>query len=177
MLLDVFAEHLRRRGRPTADFSLLDVEPTEMLLLLAASWGLNPEPSMNTASLWRTLTDRLIEYRYQRLEPVVLLDDADQANPEVQRHIARLARFDTSPDARLSIVLAGRNEGIARLDQSLASLTDLRIEGRALAANGNGAIRQQPLEQSGPPHAGVHPHRRSIGCKKSRTAYPAALPR
>lgn len=128
LLLDVFAEHLRRHGRPTADFSLLDVEPTEMLLLLAASWGLNPTPSMNTASLWRMLTDRLIEYRYQRIEPVVLLDDADQTNSEVQRHIARLARFDTSPDARLCIVLASRNEGIARLDQSLSSLADLRIE-------------------------------------------------
>lgn len=128
LLLEVFAEQLRRRGRPTADISLLEVEPTEMLWLLAASWGLNPVPSLNTASLWRILTDRLLEYRYQQLEAVVLFDDADHASAAVQGHIARLARFDASPDARLSIVLAGRNDGIARLDESLTSLTDLRID-------------------------------------------------
>lgn len=128
LLLEVFANQLRRHSRPTADISLLDVEPTEMLWLLAAAWGLNPESSLNTASLWRMLTDRLIEYRYQQLEAVVLFDDVDQAHPAVQGHIARLARFDTSPDARLSIVLAGRNEGMARLNESLTTLTDLRID-------------------------------------------------
>ena len=46
----------------------------------------------------------------------------------MQRHVARLARFDTSPEARLSIVLAGRNEGMVRLDESLLTLTDLRID-------------------------------------------------
>jgi len=128
LLLEVFAAQLRRRGRPTAKISLLDVEPTEMLWLLAAEWGLNPGPSRSTAALWRMLTDRLIEHRYQQLETVLLFDDADQANRAVLRHVARLARYDTSPEMRLSIVLAGRNEGMARLDESLLGLTDLRID-------------------------------------------------
>ncbi len=128
LLLEVLTHQLRRLGRPMANISLLDVEPTEMLWLLAAEWGLNPEPSLSTAALWRMLTDRLIEYRYQQLETVVLLDDADLANRAVQRHVARLARFDTSPEARFTIVLAGRNEGMVHLDESLLALTDLRID-------------------------------------------------
>ncbi len=128
LLLEVFADGLRRRGWPVAKISLLDVEPTEMLYLLATEWGLNPEPTQSTAGLWRMLTDRLIEYRYQQMETVILLDDADLADRAVQRHVARLARFDTSPEMRLSIVLAGRNEGMARLDGSLTALIDLRID-------------------------------------------------
>ncbi len=128
LLLEVFAARLSRLGRPTAKISLLDVEPTEMLWLLAAEWGLNPRPSWSAGELWRALGDRLTEYRYQRLEAVVLLDDADQAREGALQHVARLARFDVSPEARLSIVLAARNEGVARLDESLLGLTDLRIE-------------------------------------------------
>jgi general secretion pathway protein A len=114
--------------RPVAKLSLLAVEPAEMLRMLAEQWGLNPEPSASTAWLWRALGDRLIEYRYQQLEAVVLLDDADQADRGVLEHVARLARFDPSPEMRLTIVLAGRNEGMARLWQPLLDLADLRID-------------------------------------------------
>jgi len=128
LLLEVFADQLRRRGCPVAKVSLLDVDPMEMLWLLATEWGLNPEPSSSAAALWRAVGDRLTEYRYQQLEAVILLDDADQADYDVWMHVARLARFDPSPDMRLSIVLAGRNDIMARLGDSLAGLADLRID-------------------------------------------------
>jgi general secretion pathway protein A len=128
LLLEVFADQLRRQGRPVAKLSLLDVEPTEMLCLLAGQWGLNPQPSQSTAALWRALTDRLTEYRYQQLKAVILLDDADQADRAALQHVARLARFDLSPEMRLCIVLAGRNEGMARLGEPLLGLAELRID-------------------------------------------------
>ncbi len=128
LVLEVFADQLRRQGWPVAKFSLLAVEPAEMLGMLADQWGLNPEPSASMAWLWRAIGDRLIEYRYQQLETVVLLDDADQAGREVLEHVARLARFDRSPETKLTIVLAGRNEGMARLWPPLLELADLRID-------------------------------------------------
>ena len=111
-----------------AKLSLLDVEPTEMLWLLACQWGLNPAPTASAAGLWRAIGDRLCEYRCQQWEAVVLLDDAHRADPQVMQHVTRLARFDPSPEMRLTIVLAGRNEGMARLGESLLGLAALRIE-------------------------------------------------
>ena len=45
LLLEVFAEQLRRHARPVAKLSLLGVEPAEMLWLLAAEWGLSLDPT------------------------------------------------------------------------------------------------------------------------------------
>jgi general secretion pathway protein A len=128
LLLEVFAQQLRRKGCSVASLSLLDVEPTEMLYLLATEWGLTVGWPQSTAALWRALTDRLAENRYQLLHTVVLLDDADQADARVLQHINRLARFDMSPEMRLTIILAGRNEGVAKLGESLLGLAELRID-------------------------------------------------
>jgi general secretion pathway protein A len=128
LLLEVFAAQLRRRGRPVATLSLLGIEPVELLWLIATGWGMSVEPTQSLARLWRAVTDRLIEYRYQQLEAVVLFDDADQASHELLRHVTRLAAVDPSPESRLTLVLAGRNEGIVKLGTRLLDLADLRID-------------------------------------------------
>jgi type II secretory pathway predicted ATPase ExeA len=128
LLLEVFARQLCRRPAAVARLSLLDVEPTEMLWLLASQWGVNPALGQSTAALWRSLCDRLIEYRCQQLEAVILLDDLEQADREVLQHVARLARFDPTPEMRLTIVLAGRNQIMASLGEPLLGLADLRID-------------------------------------------------
>jgi general secretion pathway protein A len=127
LLLKVFARQLCRRPAAVAKLSLLDVEATEMLCLLAGEWGLNPAPAQSAATLWRSLCDRLIEYRYQQVEAVILLDDADQAGRDVLLHLGRLARFDFTPEMRLTIILAGRNQITASLGEPLLGLIDLRI--------------------------------------------------
>ncbi len=127
MLLEVFAAHCRRQGWPVALVSMLDVEPTEMLWLLASQWGLSVEPASTAASLWRAVGDLLIASRYQQLETVVLADDVDQADPAVLQHLARLARFDPSAESRLTVVLAGRNEAMSRLGEPLVGLAELQI--------------------------------------------------
>ena len=128
LLLDIFAQQLRRRARAVACLSLLDVEPSEVLWRLASAWGLNPPASWSTTWFWRAIEDRLFEYRCQQIEAVVLFDDADQADPRAWQHVARLARFDTSSQTWLTLVLAGRNEGMARLGESLVELAELRID-------------------------------------------------
>lgn len=128
LLLEVFAEQLRRSGRPLAKMSLLGVEPAELLWQVATQWGASLDPTQSIAAIWRAVTDRLVEYRYQQLEAVVLLDDADQANAQVLQHVTRLACFDPSPATRLTLVLAGRRAGMSKLGERLLDLVDLRID-------------------------------------------------
>jgi general secretion pathway protein A len=128
LLMEVFAQQLRGHAHPVAKLHLLGVQPAEMLCLLAAQFGLNSDPSASPAVLWRALSDRLIEYRYQQLQTVVLLDDADLATGQVLIQVARLAHHDPSPEARLTLVLAGRRERVRRLGEPLLDLADLRID-------------------------------------------------
>ena len=128
LLLEVFAEQLRRAAQPVAKISLLGIEPAEMLRLLAAGWGVCLEPTRSMASLWRAVSDRLVEFRYQQLNAVALLDDVEQADRHVLQQVARLVRFDPSPESRLTLVLSGRNEGLAKLGEPLLGRVELRID-------------------------------------------------
>jgi general secretion pathway protein A len=128
MLLAAFAEQLRNRGLPVAYIGLLSVEPAEMLFLLATGLNLNPDPCTSTIALWRAITDRLLEFYYQKLDAVILLDDADRAGNEVLAQVARLARCDGSNKARLTLILAGQHEKMGRLGDQLLELAELRIE-------------------------------------------------
>jgi general secretion pathway protein A len=128
LLLDVFAQQLRQRGRPVARLSLLGSDADEFLWQLATAWGLNPAFATPVGAIWRLLNDRLSEFRYQQLETVALFDDVDQADAAVLTHVARLARCHTVSDLRLTLVLAGRPEGIRKLDAHLLDLVELRID-------------------------------------------------
>ncbi|MGD0898662.1 MAG: AAA family ATPase [Thermoguttaceae bacterium] len=128
LLLEVFADEVRRRGRSVAKLNLVGMEPAEVLWSLASQWGSRLEPSESAAVVWRALEDRLTESRYQQTGLVVLLDDADQAGRGVLPHLVRLAKWDCSPESRLTLILAGRREGIGRLGDPLLDLAELRID-------------------------------------------------
>jgi type II secretory pathway predicted ATPase ExeA len=128
LLFEVLAGQLRRASRQVAKLSLLGITPSELLWRMASSWGVSLNPTPSIARLWRAVTDRLIENRYQQIATIVLLDDADQADPQALQHVTRLAGFDPSPDQRLTIVLASRNDGMATLGNRLLEMADLRID-------------------------------------------------
>ena len=128
LLLEVFGQGLRRRGTPVAQVNLLGVEPREMLSLVAQGWGLNPTSNLSLGSLWRMVTDRLVEYRYQELTATLLLDDANQASLEVITQVARLAKRDAAARSALTIVLASREDRLSRLGLDLLELAELRID-------------------------------------------------
>jgi len=128
LVLEAFAEQLRRRSLPVAKICLLGIEPAELLFLLALGLKLNPEPTTSMAKLWRMITDRLTEYYYQKVETAVLLDDADYADQQVLAQISRLAKYDTAGNANLTIVVAGRRENMNRLGDCLLDLAELRID-------------------------------------------------
>jgi type II secretory pathway predicted ATPase ExeA len=128
LVLQVFADRLRRSGRPVAAAGLVGIEPRELLWQLAAGLGLHPEPSLPPWGLWRLLSDRLSEYRYQHLQAVFLLDDADHASAEVLTQVMRLVKCDPGVGSGLTVVMAGQEQRIGRLGADLLELAELRID-------------------------------------------------
>ena len=127
-LLHLLAERLRRGGQPVAAVGLVGVEPSELLWLLANGLGLNPERALPLSALWRLLSDRLTEYRYQHLQAVFLLDDADLAPPEVLTQVVRLVKCDPRATSPLTVILAGQEGRTGRLGADLLELAELRID-------------------------------------------------
>ena len=127
-VLEVFASRLRGQGSPVAAVSAFGVESVEFLGQVAVGFGLNPGPGLATAGLWRLLSDRIAEFRYQRMETVLLVDDADSAGRDVVVQLTRLAKSDPGPDSLLTIVLAGQPDRIGRLGPGLLELAELRID-------------------------------------------------
>lgn len=128
LLLEVFAAQLRKRGIPVANASLVGMEPPESLQRISLGLGLSAGRGETTTYLWRRLSDRLSEFRYQKMPAVVLLDDIDQASPAVLAQVTRLAQYDRSPDTRLTMVLAGQPGRMSRIGATLAELVELRID-------------------------------------------------
>jgi type II secretory pathway predicted ATPase ExeA len=127
-LLEMFAGELGERGLPVAKVNLMGVDRSEMLWLIAGELGLNPNCELTFPSLWRLVTDRLKEYRYQKMDTVLLLDDADRASEEVLVQVVRLAQFDRSPEAQLTMVASGCPGRIGGLGESLLEQAELRID-------------------------------------------------
>jgi len=128
LLLEIFARQLRYAGCLVSQVSLLGLEPHGLLWQLAADWGLNPERTDGSFELWRAISDRLAENRWQGLRTVALFDDADDASPEVLDQVSRLCRAAPSSDARLTLVLAGRTERVSLFGRRILELADLRID-------------------------------------------------
>ena len=149
LLLEVFARQLRRSGLPVAKLSVLGLEPFDTLALIAAGFALNPDPGDSAARLWRMVTDRLSEFRYQQLDATLLLDDADRASRPVLDLITRLAQHDTSPESRLTIVMAGQREQMGRLGDRLLGLAELRIDIEPWEASDTEDYLKSSLAQAG----------------------------
>ncbi len=128
LLLEVFAAQLRKKWIPAAYLSLVGLEAPELLQRVALGLGLNGERGDSTVYLWRRVLDRLLEFRYQQQAVAILLDDIDQASPPVLDQVTRLAQHDRTPQSRLTIVLAGRNDRLSRIGPTLAELAELRID-------------------------------------------------
>jgi type II secretory pathway predicted ATPase ExeA len=128
LVLQVLSDQLRQQGRHAALLDLVGCDENEFLWSLACRLGMNPPVSAPRVALWRQVTDRLREHRYQQLSTVILLDDADGGSGQVLAQVLRLLQADPSTAARLTIVLASDPRRQERLGERLLDLTDLRIE-------------------------------------------------
>lgn len=127
-VLRAAARQLRQLGCQVAYVSLMDVGGQEFLAHLAGGWGVWSDASVSSWKQWQAIADRLVEHRCLGVSSVALLDDVDRAESEVLAHVHRLAATEPAGDARPTVILSGRPEGLARLDRRLLELVDLRIE-------------------------------------------------
>jgi len=149
LVLEVFAAQRRSAGRPVVKISLLGMDRLELLCSVSTELGTCPRAPLAFSSLWRGVSDRLVENRYQGLETVLLLDDADRAGRDVLAQVARLANHDLTPDSRLTIVLAGRRERMGRLGHALLELAELRIDLEAWEPSDTESYLKASLAQAG----------------------------
>jgi general secretion pathway protein A len=149
LLMELFAHQLRRAGCPVAGMSLVAVGPVEFLCLVAEGLGLYPRREESIPKLWRMVTDRIAELRYQQTPTVLLLDDADEAPGPVLAQLTRLARHDFSPESWLTMALAGEPERIGHVGRQLLELAELRIDIEPWNAVETAAYLTSRLEKAG----------------------------
>ena len=128
MLVKVFAGELERSGAQVVQINLLGVDAYEFIWTLSDRLGLNPTTQAPSFQLWRMVNDRLAENRFQQVPTVVLLDDADEAEAEVLCCVTRLAQSESSPEARLTIVLCADILRMVLIGARLIELSELRVE-------------------------------------------------
>ncbi len=149
LLLEIFASQLCRRGPVVARVSLTGISGDEMLWSLAAQFGRNLDRCDSTPSLWRALSDRLAAFRYQQVDAVILIDDADRAENSVVPHLIRLAKLEPSPQPRLTLILAGDRLTIGQLGNTLLGLSELRIDLEAWQLDDIAGYLDHSLRQAG----------------------------
>lgn len=148
-LLARLAAEVAHAGGTVAALSAIAVDADELLWQAAAELGANPNPGDPTFLLWRTLTDRIAELRYQRTTTLLLVDDAHRATPAALAVIERLVHCETTPEATLTIVLATNGADAARLGDGLLSAADLRVDLSPWSELDTAQYVQQALTESG----------------------------
>jgi type II secretory pathway predicted ATPase ExeA len=122
------ARQLSKQGHTVAQVDALGITARELLWQTAAGLGATPADDADTARLWRLVADRVAENRLQQVSSVLLVDDAGQVGPDILTQLVRLARLDTEPTARWTIVLAVEPLQASRWSETVRDLIDLRID-------------------------------------------------
>ena len=149
LLLEILASQLRRHGPVVARVNLTGISGDEMLWSLAAQFGRSLDRCDSTPVLWRALSDRLAAFRYQLVDAVILIDDADRAGNSVVPHLIRLAKLESAPQPRLTLILAGDRLTIGRLGDTLLGLSELRIDLTAWQPDDIAGYLDSSLRQAG----------------------------
>ena len=176
LLLEVFAEQLRRTARPVGQAESAGRRSGRDARAAGGRVGIEPRAVGFRGRLWRAVTDRLIEYRYQQLEAVVLLDDADQADPQVlaTRQLVWPASIPrpSAADHRVGRPQRGDVEPGPVAPGSGRS-ADRR---RALGAERDARVRQHLVGPGRAARRRSLPSRPWPGCTSFPAAFPAASP-
>lgn len=149
MLLDVFARQLGIVTNQHAMVNLVGLDTHAFLWQLTGQLGIDAAPRASAFALSRKLIDHIVANRYQRIGTVLLLDDADEAHPEVLDQIARLAQIDVSCEASLTIALTTQPMRVGALGTRLLELAELRIDLDGWEAEDTAAFVKSALALAG----------------------------
>lgn len=127
-LLRSVAATLTREGASVTSVDAMALSSRELLYQLASGLSASPDLTDDSPRLWRVIEDALAHHRWQGRDAVLLVDEADQAGPDLMRHLVRLAGLEANADAHWTIILATDALRLSQLDASLLQLIDLRID-------------------------------------------------
>ncbi|MCS7305015.1 MAG: AAA family ATPase [Thermoguttaceae bacterium] len=127
LLLEVFAEKLRRAGQPVARICPAGAQCAELLCDLLIALGRLPKPRNPVSSLWQQVGDRLREACLIGQSVVILCDQMESATQDIWQTINRLLGYIDRPECAATVVLAGRSQ-MLRLGHELLSKIDLPIQ-------------------------------------------------
>jgi type II secretory pathway predicted ATPase ExeA len=149
LLLEIFASELGSNKHQWALLGLLGIGRREFLWQLAGELGIESRRTAGEAVLHRAIDDHLIANRFQQLSTVLLLDDVDEAAPEVLSEVVRLALYNQTHDAGLTIVLAAHPERLSRLGDRLLELAELRVDLLGWEVDDTAALLKKSLADAG----------------------------
>ncbi len=150
MLLEVFAKQIGVIQREHALINLMGTDRSEFLWLLTGQLGAsNVASATSPFALYRNLSDHILANRFQKIETILLLDDADEADEEVLEEILRLSTLSQTHDALLTIVLTARPDRLRRLGSRLLELAELRVDIDPWERDDTAAFIKQALAAAG----------------------------
>lgn len=127
-ILEHLAKKVTRQGNVAISLNLLGVSESEFVVSLAQQLGFHAADTMPVSALWRGIFDRLVTNQYQQRATILLLDDVQDAHPDVLRAIGRISQWNPAHHTRVTILMATTPAGVARIGRRLLDLCDLRIE-------------------------------------------------
>ncbi len=128
LVLDVAALQLRRLNCHVVKMNAVGLGSTEFVWRLSSALGHTLSATAAPFECWREIQDHLVACRYQHLQTILMLDDADEMSLDLQSALCRLAIADNHPDTRLTIILAAQPQRTSRFGTKLTELCDLRTE-------------------------------------------------
>ncbi len=128
LLTCVFAEQCRKAGHAVAQVDLLGLSTREFYWQLGNKLQAAVRAEDDMLRLFRQLTDRLQENALQNKQTVLLLDDLDQAGPDLLNQVQRLLRTEAANAGWLTLIATTGPTQIRRLGQGLLDQVDLRID-------------------------------------------------
>ncbi len=127
-VLQHFARQMTRTGYSARWLSLLGIGLDEFTTQLARLLGGMHVPHGGTVAHWTSILDRLAVHAFQSHGILLLLDDVDQAKPDVQIAVQRLVQWPGIAARSMSVVVAANGSRLGLVRQELKEKCDLRID-------------------------------------------------
>jgi type II secretory pathway predicted ATPase ExeA len=128
LLLDLFAEECGSHPWAVVRLSLWGLAVREFLWQVNLQLHTSPRSGEDTLRLWQRLEARFRQNLLQGESLILLVDDADQAGPDVLAQLVRLVQLAPQTVGTLSVVLATTPQRSGQLGSRLLDLVDLRID-------------------------------------------------
>lgn len=128
LVLAIAASDWRKAGHVVANLNAQGLCLHDVLWQVGCQWKCPVLAQMPEFALWHALSDALAVHRCERRATVLLVDDADQASPEVLSALLRLVHQGDVQQPRLTLVFATRKPLPGEPGRDLTARAELRLE-------------------------------------------------